>query len=135
MPDTKLFTALAAVAALITAAVFLFRLWDRRQAAGMEGSRRLADALYRSTSIHAEEPRFAFDAATAQIMQDEEAPAGYEVGSEYALTRYARNPDGEYFMVMIEVVAGSAKLVLAKPVEQHIARYVLGNKYIAPPLV
>lgn len=126
--------ALAGVAAFVVLVLFASRRWNAHLAAGMDEPRRKVNELYRQTVVHSEEPRYGFDGATATIMQDEEAPANYN-GGEYALTRYARNPEGEYFMLMFEVNRGVPSLVLAKCMEHHIARYVLGEKYREPPLV
>lgn len=126
--------ALAAVFAFVALALTAFRRWNAQLAAGMEEPRRKVNELYRQTEVAAEDPRYAFSGATAEILKDEETPAGYS-GGEYALTRYARNPEGEYFMLMFEVNRGAPRLVLAKCMEHHIARYVLGEKYREPPLV
>ncbi len=143
MPDTSAsinhfspgqFVALAAVIACVVLVLFALRRWEAHLAAGMEEPRRKVNDLYRQTVVHAEEPRHAFDGATATIMKDEEEPTNYN-GGEYALTRYARNPEGEYFMLMFEVTRGVPRLVLAKCMEHHIARYVLGEKYREPPQV
>lgn len=125
--------ALACVLALVALVPFLFRRVEKRFQAGMEGPRRKADELYRRTEVPAEDPRHAFSGATAEILKDEEMPTNYN-GGEYALTRYARNPEGEYFMLMFEVNRGIPKLVLTKCMEHHIARYVLGDKYREPLL-
>ena len=143
MPDTSAsinhfspgqFVALAAVFAFVVLVLFASRRWNAHLAAGMDEPRRKVNELYRQTVVPAEEPRQAFDGATATIMQDEETPTNYN-GGEYALTRYARNPEGEYFMLMFEVTRGAPKLVLAKCMEHHIARYVLGEKYREPPTI
>ncbi len=141
MPDTSAsihhlssgqIAGLMAVFAFLALALFAFRRGNAWLAAGMDEPRRKVNELYRQTVVPAEEPSHAFDAATATIMQDEETPTNYN-GGEYALTRYARNPEGEYFMLMFEVTRGVPSLVLAKCVEHHIARYVLGEKYREPP--
>ncbi len=143
MPDTSAsinhfspgqFVALAAVFAFVVLVLFASRRWNALLAVGMEEPRRKVNELYRQTVVPAEEPRYGFDGATATIMQDEEEPTNYNSG-EYALTRYARNPEGEYFMLMFEVTRGTPSLVLAKCMEHHIARYVLGEKYREPPQI
>lgn len=126
--------ALAAVFAFVALTLTAFRRWNAQLAAGMEEPRRKVNELYRQTEVPAEDPRYTFSGATAEILQDEETPTGYS-GGEYALTRYARNPEGEYFMLMFEVNQGAPRLVLAKCMEHHIARYVLGKKYREPPPV
>ncbi len=124
--------ALACVAAFAALVPFLFRHAERRFQAGMDEPRRKVNELYRQTVVPAEDPRYAFSGGTAKIMKDEEMPSGYS-GGEYALTRYARNPEGEYFMLMFEVNAGVPRLVFAKCMEHHVARYVLQEKYVEPP--
>jgi hypothetical protein len=123
---------LALVFAFIALVVFFNRLAAKRSRAGMAESRTKADALYRQTVVAAEEPRYSLRGDTAAVMKDEEAPYN-DSGGEYALTRYARNADGEYFMLMFEVNQGVPKLVFAKLMEHHIARYVLQDKYREPP--
>ncbi len=133
-PSALQLAALACAVAFIAVALLALRRRDAHLAGGMDALRRLADALYRQTTLPNDEPRLAFDARTATVLLDEESSEGYG-GGEYALTRYARNPEGEYFMFMFEVQQGVAKLMYSKVMEQHIARYVLGGKYIEPPLL
>jgi len=121
--------------AFVLVALVVFRRWNRRLAASMDEPRRKVNELFRNTVIPAEEPRFAFDGGTATIVHDQETAGTSADWLQYTLTRYARNPDGEYFMFMFEVVQGTPRLVFSKIVQQHIARYVLGDKYVAPPLV
>lgn len=133
-PNAQQIAALALLFALIAFALLAFRRRDRQLAAGMDRARHQVLELYRSTVIPAEEPRFAFDGSTATVIDDQELP-GSDSDGEYSLTRYARNPEGEYFMLMFEVKGGTPRLVFAKLVEQHIARVVLKDKYVPPPLV
>lgn len=79
-------------------------------------------------------PAFEFDAATASIVQDEELSYQDEGGRfVYEIRRYARSPEGEYFWMILEAVNGTPQLTYIKHVEQHIARYALGSRYVAPP--
>ncbi|HEY5993308.1 MAG TPA: hypothetical protein VIU46_01790 [Gallionellaceae bacterium] len=134
LPSLGQSLALLGVFAFVMLALFFNRLAEKRTHAGMAESRQKVDELYRRTVVEAEDARFAFRADTATILRDEEEPGNHS-GGEYALTRYARNPEGEYFMLMFEVNGGVPKLVFTKLMEQHIARYVLKEKYIAPPLL
>lgn len=120
--------------AFTMAALFAARRRIASATADPAEARRKINELYRQTVLRAEDPRYALDGSTASIVRDEEAPES-DSGGEYAITRYARNPDGEYFMLMFEVKQGTARLVFSKPMEQHIARYVLGGQYIQPPQV
>jgi hypothetical protein len=77
---------------------------------------------------------YAFDAATASIVQDEEAAGPDDTGRfVYTLTRYARSPEGEYFWMILEVAEGVPRVVYIKHVEHHVARYALKGRYVAPP--
>ncbi len=82
----------------------------------------------------AQVPAFEFDASSAAILQDEELSYQDEGGRfVYEIKRYARSPEGEYFWMILEAVNGTPQLTYIKHVEQHIARYALGNRYVAPP--
>lgn len=77
---------------------------------------------------------FEFDASSASIVQDEELSYQDEGGRfVYEIKRYARSPEGEYFWMILEAVNGTPQLTYIKHVEQHIARYALGSRYLAPP--
>ena len=102
--------------------------------AGLDVPRAKVNELFRKTAVAAEDPRFSFDGATAEILEDQETP-GEGDDHEYALTRYARNADREYFMFMFEVVRGEPKMVFMKVMEHNIARFVLKEKYLPPPLL
>ncbi len=121
--------------AFVLVVLVVYRRWNQRLLASMDEPRRTVNELFRKTVLPAEEPRFAFDGSTATIVHDEETPGTSAGWLQYTLTRYARNPEGEYFMFMFEVVQGTPRLVFSKIMQQHIARYMLGEKYVAPPLV
>lgn len=76
-----------------------------------------------------------FDAATASVVLDEADGYPDATGRPVqALKRYARSPEGEYFWMVLEVGAeGAPRLAFIKHVPNHVARYALGDKYIAPP--
>ncbi len=126
---------LAITFAFVLVVLVVYRRWNRNLLASMDEPRRKANELFRNTVLPAEEPRFAFDGSTATIVHDEETPGTSAGWLQYTLTRYARNPEGEYFMFMFEVVQGEPRLVFSKVVQQHIARVVLKEKYVPPPLV
>jgi predicted aspartyl protease len=132
--DLAQIAVLAAMAAFIWLAIFTSRRYRKRLAARMAVSRQKVNELFRGTVVHAEDTRFAFDGGSATVIEDQESPGDDEGWCEYTLTRYARNPAGEYFMFMFEVVQGQPRLVFMKLVEQHIARFVLKEKYLPPPL-
>lgn len=79
---------------------------------------------------------YEFDAATASVVADETDGYPDAAGRPvYALKRYARSPEGEYFWMVLEVGAdGVTRLAFIKHVPHRVARYALKDKYIAPPL-
>ncbi len=80
------------------------------------------------------EREYAFDAATATVVEDEEQSFKDEVNRfVYEIKRYARSPEGEYFWMILEVVEGAPRLVFIKHVAHNVARYALQGKYVPPP--
>lgn len=77
----------------------------------------------------------AFDAATASVVADEtDAYADAAGRPVYALKRYARSPEGEYFWLVLEVgPEGAPRLAYIKHVPHRVARYALKDRYVAPP--
>lgn len=118
------------VGALVLTFVWLYPAAKRRKRAMLDDFRRQADAHYRAFRVASRDPRFAFDPATATVVMEEEAFFVRRFSSvwEYGVTRYLRNPVGEYFRVTVNPngVIGHGH------VEHRIARIVLKDRYEAP---
>lgn len=75
--------------------------------------------------------QYVLKGSTATIIQDEESEGGGENWSnEYHLTRYARNPSGEYFMLMFTFIDNKVSMILFRHLEQTNARIALKEKYV-----
>jgi hypothetical protein len=115
------------VGALLLTFVLLYPGAKRRKKALLEDFRRRTDAHYRAFRIVSRDPRFVFDPATATLVTEEEAffVRRHSAVWEYAVTRYLRNPAGEYFRVTAnpDGVTGHGHL------EHSIARIVLKDRY------
>ncbi len=77
-----------------------------------------ASAQYLSASAHASDPRYAFDASTAEVVSRIED--GNTENTTYVLTIYARNPVGEYF-----VFWSDGERFSIKHLSQELAKVVL----------
>ena len=77
-----------------------------------------ASAQYLSTSAHASDPRYAFDASTAEVVRRIED--GNTENTTDVLTVYAKNPAGEYFVFKSDGERSSIKHL-----NQELAKVVL----------
>ena len=81
-----------------------------------------------------QDERLAFEGRTATVVEDDEMLGIDDQGQHaYSVKRYARNPSGEYFWLILQVINETPTIVFAKHVEHNVARYVLKDKYVAPP--
>lgn len=96
-------------------------------------SRTKVNEQFSKIGIDEEDSQYVLKGGTATIVQDKESNGGYEdCSTEYHLTRFARNPHGEYFMLMFTVIGGEVSMILFKHMEQTNARIVLKDKYVPP---
>ncbi|MDT7513821.1 hypothetical protein [Rhodoferax mekongensis] len=77
-----------------------------------------ASSQYLSASAHASDPRYAFDARTAEVVRRIED--GNTENTTYVLTVYAKNPAGEYFVFRSDGERSSIKHL-----SQELAKVVL----------
>lgn len=77
-----------------------------------------ASAQYLSASAHASDPRYAFDASTAEVVSRIED--GNTENTTYVLTVYAKNQAGEYFVFRSDGERSSIKHL-----SQELAKAVL----------
>lgn len=83
--------------------------------------------------IDEDDSQYVLKGSTAAIVQDKESDGGGEGWSnEYHLTRFARNPSGEYFMLTFTVISGEVSMLLFKHLTQTNARIALKKKYMPP---
>ena len=89
-----------------------------------------AHAEFASQAVTSRDPRFSFYGKNAVVVQDREEVGRADEGQviSHTLTRYARNPAGEYFLFIC--MNGTDPYV--KHVSQSIAKLVLKQAYIAP---
>lgn len=85
-----------------------------------------ANAQFSRVVIASQDPRFALDMSTAEVMSESETSAPrYGI---YKFTRIVRNEFGEYFMLM----SMPGREAFAKHVSHEAARVVLKARYVAP---
>ncbi len=76
--------------------------------------------------------QFTLRGCSAEIVQDKETEFRGKGYLKYQLTRFVRNPDGEYFMLIFDVTDDICSMPLCKHVTQTNARIALQEKYIPP---
>lgn len=81
--------------------------------------------LFKRTSASARDNRFSFNGNAAEVLRVE--PVGID-RSSFALTIYARNHAGEYFMFK-----ATATQHWLKRIEPRVAKLVLKDRFVAPP--
>jgi hypothetical protein len=79
---------------------------------------------FRKSVVQSEQERFSFNGTTAEVVLVEPIGMGED---SFALTVYARNHAGEYFMFK-----ATAKKHWLKHVEPHVAKAVLKHRFIPP---
>jgi hypothetical protein len=124
MPTVVAFSAIAVV-------VFLFLRWQQgSNERHVSSLRAKVEATYKSTVLNASDPRFAFAGSTASVIEDVESFHERDgVAMGYTLTRFARNPAGEYFMFMHGT---ERERPYVKHVSHEVARVKLKSKYVPP---
>lgn len=96
-------------------------------------SREKVNEQFLKIGIDEEDSQYVLKGSTATIVHDKETEGGGEGWSnEFHLTRFARNPDGEYFMLMFTVISGEVSMILFKHLTQKNARIALKKKYMPP---
>ncbi len=127
----------------ILASALILSEWVGRRTANAATSReaemrhKMAVFFATITIESSDDERYAFDGRTATIMQDEESlNAGDQYEVLYQVKRFARNPSGEYFWLILEIPeSGVPYLRFVKHVAHDVARLALKEKYIPPPEV
>ncbi|MCD2518623.1 hypothetical protein LQ564_20195 [Massilia sp. G4R7] len=87
------------------------------------------DEEFRQVRFDASDPRLAFDGRTARVVHEWREYADRYQTELIRITRYARNPHGEYFYFMSEGKGNP----LFRHISQAAAQAALGKKYVAPP--
>jgi hypothetical protein len=88
------------------------------------------DQQYRQYNIVADDPIYCFDGTKATIIQErEEVAVVNEQLTLVGIERYARNDAGEYFLF----IANGQDKLFCKHVSHRMAKFVLKEKYVAPP--
>ena len=80
---------------------------------------------FKASVLQSEQPAFSFDGTTAEVVHVE--PVGINE-SDFAITVYARNHAGEYFMFK-----ATATDHWLKHVEPHVAKVVLKQRFVPRP--
>lgn len=119
MADLNLISLLLMVGALM-AAVMYGKLSRRKSRFDM------AQMQFSEMTLHSENSMFSFNPKTATIVRRDIDQTNGE-STTYAITIYARNESGEYFVYRSDGVAPSIKHL-----EHSIAKIVLKNEYISP---
>jgi hypothetical protein len=119
MADLNLISLLVMVGALMAAVMYgkLSRRKSRFDIAQMQ---------FFEMTLHSENSKFSFNPKTATIVRQDIDQTNGE-STTYAITIYARNESGEYFVYRSDGVAPSIKHL-----EHGIAKIVLKNEYISP---
>lgn len=122
MADLNLISLLVMVGALMVGviAVMYSKLSHRKSRFD------IAQMQYFEMTRHSKDSKFSFNPKTATIVR-QDIDHTYGESTTYALTIYARNESGEYFVYRSDGVAPSIKHL-----ELRIAKIVLKNKFIAP---
>jgi hypothetical protein len=98
-----------------------------------EEARNKVNEQFLKIGIDEDDSQYVLKGSTATIVQDKESDGGGEgCSDEYHLTRFARNPSGEYFMLMFTVIDDQVSMILFKHVVQTNARIALKDKYLPP---
>jgi hypothetical protein len=92
-------------------------------------SRKKVNEYFLKIGIDEKEQQYALKGSTAIVVRDEESDGSQDgITPEYHLTRFVRNPDGEYFMLMFSVIGGEISNPFVKHVVQTNARIALKEK-------
>lgn len=95
-----------------------------------ERHRANAENAFRSLSLNAKDSQFSLTGDAAEVIDDSESIEQMNgVLLAYALTRIARNQNGEYFWFQFRTDAAP----LIKHIDQSRAKTLLKAKYVAPP--
>lgn len=86
----------------------------------------IAEMQYFETAIHAKNSKYSFDPKTATVIRKDIDQTNGE-STTYAVTIYAQNESGEYFVYRSDGVKPSVKHL-----EHGIAKIVLKSQYISP---
>jgi len=85
------------------------------------------DRVFHSIRFHADDPKFALEGRTAEVLKVVERLYDPDDGRKnFALEMHVRNPCGEYFFV----IARSSGETFDKHMGQRAARAVLKDRYI-----
>lgn len=122
MYDAKFFS--SALFLLSALGVVAYALYARRHS----GESRIDVAMrqFQESAIHSNDPRFAFEGRSALVVRQDEDHSNGE-NTTYALTVYARNQYGEYFVFRSDGNTPSVNYL-----EHRLARIILKHDYGGP---
>lgn len=122
MYDANFFS--AALFLLSALGITAYALYARRHS----GESRIDVAMrqFQESAVHSNDPRFAFEGRSAVVVRQDEDHSNGE-NTTYALTVYARNQYGEYF-----VFRSDGKKPSVNYLEHRLARIILKHEYLDP---
>lgn len=109
------------IGGLIIGGCFLHRKWYPRESRFDSAEKQFLDV-----SINSSNPRYSFEGRTATVVRKVKDQSNGE-DTSYALTIYALNERGEYF-----VFRSDGKSPSVKHIEHRLAKIVLKNEYLFP---
>jgi hypothetical protein len=101
----------------------------RQEQEYFKAARKMVDEKFLELGVEEEDEQFTLRGRSAEIVLDKEIEFRGTGYIKYQLTRFVRNPDGEYFMLMFDVIDDICSMPLCKHVTQTNARIALKEKY------
>jgi hypothetical protein len=128
MSTLDLFVNVIGAAALSILGFALVSAGRNKHVAELARLRSAANAQFLAHMVESGDPKFRFDGKSATVISETESVQSDDDGIAFAMTRFATNSAGEYFMF----ISNPGAKPYFKHVEHRMARVTLKHLYVPP---